>query len=62
MTWLVISIVAFALSVILVRQELRGPRHRNAAWGSATQRELSPRFWLRSGQDMKKRRNADYCR
>jgi hypothetical protein len=58
MTWLAIIMIGFALAILLVMHGSK--RGRNGDRGPSVQREARSRFSLGGGDDMKKRKNANY--
>jgi hypothetical protein len=61
MTWLAVVMIGFILAIFLLRQEPKGVRNRTG------ERRVgrTMRSWSRlspGGGDMKKQKDADYCR
>jgi len=62
MTWLAIIMISFALAIFLVRQESKGKPNRSRERGTGRRHESRHRFAPGKGDDMKKWKDADYCR
>jgi hypothetical protein len=62
MTWLAAITIGLAFVIFLVRQESKGTRNRRGEWRVGPATQSRPHFLPGGGDDMKKRKDADYCR